>query len=265
MLALTSVDRDGRPCVPDSRQPLVLDVAGGAVADGWREGDDVLVHVRDVASYRFRGAVGDVVAVAEPGVGDEDVHYAYRSTALPVILQATSRWEVFHASAVATEAGVLALCGASEAGKTTLGYGLARRGHVLWADDAVAFRVAAHGVETCALDFEVGLREASVAHFDQASVEVERASRSSRSILVGLVIVEPGDREPTLEELAPSDALLALLPNAYRFRPSAPERERRMLQAYLEFVALVPVRRLSYPKRFASLGPALDAVTAAFP
>jgi hypothetical protein len=265
VLELTSVVTGRCAPVADGRQPVVLDVAGSAVADGWREGDDVLVHVRAVASYRFRGATGDVVAVAESGVDDDDVLYAYRSTALPVLMQATSRWEVFHASAVATEVGVIALCGVSEAGKTTLGCGLARRGHVLWADDAVAFRRVAGGIETSALEFDVGLREASLEHFRGQPDDVRRASSSERSPLVGLVIVEPCEREPFVEELSPSDALLALLPNAYRFRPPAADRERRMLKAYLDLVALVPVRRLAYPRQFEWLETTLDLLVTPLP
>jgi hypothetical protein len=74
------------------------------------------------------------------------------------------------------------------------------------------------------------------------------------------VIVEPGANAVSIERLAPPDAIVALLPNAYRFRPATAERERQMVASYLELVAHVPVLRLRYAKDWARFDRLLDTI-----
>src|SRR5262245_39831394 len=64
------------------------------------------------------------------------VRQTYHRRIVPMMLPALGT-EVLHASAAIGPAGVVAFCGASGTGKSTLAMALARRGHAIWADDVV--------------------------------------------------------------------------------------------------------------------------------
>src|SRR5262245_46895155 len=55
---------------------------------------------------------------------------------VPLLLQSRGI-QVFHASAIRFQDGVVGLCGRSFSGKSTLAYALAKRGHEVWADDSL--------------------------------------------------------------------------------------------------------------------------------
>src|SRR5437868_7089772 len=76
----------------------------------------------------------------------ENVETDYRRAVLPMALQAHGQ-EVIHASAVITEDGVVAFCGRSQTGKSTVAYGLHRRGYRVWADDTLVFDASAEFVQ----------------------------------------------------------------------------------------------------------------------
>src|SRR5436853_3459621 len=89
-------------------------------------GDEYWMHLPGLASFSF-SPCGNEIAASVPGAVREDlVVDAYRRKVLPMALQVCGR-EVLHASAVRSAAGVTALCGVSEAGKSTIAYGLSRR------------------------------------------------------------------------------------------------------------------------------------------
>ena len=92
-------------------------------------------------SFRFRPLADEVLAVAQSSLQTDFIHDTYRRQALPMILQVRGH-EVLHASAVAMPQGVVALCGESGVGKSTLAYGLHRRGYRLCADDAIGFQTS---------------------------------------------------------------------------------------------------------------------------
>lgn len=63
------------------------------------------------------------------------------------------------------------------------------------------------------------------------------------------------DRQPvTVERLAPSVAFRMLLPHAYSFSLADGERKRRMMQAYLRLVSVVPVHRVRFRTGLEHLG-----------
>src|SRR5919106_5320553 len=99
---------------------------------------------------------------------------AYYRSVLPMALQAQGA-EVLHASAVLTPRGVLALCARSGTGKSTLAYGLSRRGYPLRADDAVAFENSGAQINVRPLPFSIRLRPDAAAFFDQAHVPLSLA------------------------------------------------------------------------------------------
>ena len=130
----------------------------------------------DVATFHLAAGDEFLTAAAKASVDAAEVLDAYYGTALPLVLQATRGVEVLHAGGVlATPRNrVIAVCGTSESGKSTIAYGLAARGHRQWADDAVAFRVDDEGgLTTVGLPFTVKLRDSSAAYFRTSSGVVE--------------------------------------------------------------------------------------------
>ena len=125
-----------------------------------------------LATFCFDERSDHVVAAPHPGIAADAVAELYWHSALPLVVQARGG-EVLHASGVLMPRGVVALCGASMSGKSTIAYGLHRRGYRLWADDAVALEVTESAITALPLPFDVRLRPATAALFGLG----ERAAR----------------------------------------------------------------------------------------
>jgi hypothetical protein len=247
---------------------LAYDRDGAPSVYGWCRDGGLWVEVPDVVTFHLPVGGEVLTALPEKSVDSEAVLDSYYGAALPVIVQATRGLEVLHASAVRvpSRGHVAAFCGISESGKSTVGYGLAARGHRHWADDAVAFRTeAGQSVTAVGLPFTVKLREASAAHFgaSPAVTEVIEDFAWSSSPLGAVFVLETSNGDQSgdavvVERLRSSDALHALLPNAYRFRPQTDERRRETMRSYLELVASVPVFGARYPRGLDRLPDLLD-------
>jgi hypothetical protein len=252
----------------DVRHVLAYDRDDEPSAYGWRRDGGLWIEVPEVAIFHLP-AGGDVLtAFPDESVDADAVLDAYYGGALPLVTQATRGLEVLHASAVrARQRGhIAAFCGVSESGKSTVAYGLASRGYGHWGDDAVAFRVeSAQPPTAVGLPFTVKLREASAAHFG-ASPDVNEVMEDfvwSSSPLGAVFVLESsgGDHSGEavfVERMSPSDALHALLPNAYRFRPQTDERREETMRSYLELVASVPIFGARYPRGLDRLPELLD-------
>ena len=221
------------------------------------------IEIRDLATFRFETGRGQVTAYAVAASAEEDVVHAFHTTVLPLIAWACEGAEAFHASAVRRPRGVVALAGPSESGKSTLAFGLAVRGYERFAEDAVAFRVAEE-IRAIPLPFTTNLREASAKHFAGSahllppSDEVREAG-GPEPPFEALILLDPRSSGATVvTRLGAPEALLALLPNAYRFKNQPAARERSMLEAYLALASQVPVLRLSYPQDFGRFDDVLD-------
>jgi hypothetical protein len=249
-----------------ARYVLAYDRDGAPCAYGSRRAGELWLEVPNVATFHLRAGDAVVNAAPEESVDAEAVLDAYYGAALPLVVQATRGLEVLHASAVRVPSRgyVAAFCGSSESGKSTVAYGLAARGHGHWGDDAVAFRIdGVHSVTAVGLPFTVKLREGSAAYFGRASdvSEVNEDFEWQSTRLGAVFLLEPSDdsAEPVVvERLSSSDALHALLPNAYRFRPQTDERRRQTMQSYLELVASVPIFRAGFSRGLDRLPEVLD-------
>jgi hypothetical protein len=237
---------------PVVRHVVAYDRDGAPSAYGWRRESEIGVDVPEVATFYLPAGGASLTAIPEEPVVPGAVLDAYYGTALPLIVQATQDVEVLHGSAVLVPSrrGVVAFSGISESGKSTLAYGLAARGYGHWADDAVAVRMdGSRSVTAVGLPFAVELGECSSAQLgassDALGVVEEFAWREAR--FGALFLLDGVDRKDSavgavaVERLAPAQALRALLPNAFRFQPQAPERRRATMRSYLELVASVPV------------------------
>ena len=148
------------------------------------------LHVPGLATFRFLRADQPVVGIPIGSADRVSVRDAFERTALPMALQSLGR-QVLHASGVRGPTGVIAFCGESGTGKSTLAYAAGRRGNELWADDAVAFEVDGHGVAAIPLPFRVLLRPESSAFFGaDASAEAQRPAAADRERLAAVVILE---------------------------------------------------------------------------
>jgi hypothetical protein len=252
---------------------IAFDSEGEQIAYGRRENGAVWVKVPAVATFCLSPGGTALTATPAEGADQDAVLDAYLGTALPFALQATCGVEVLHASAVhmPREGCVAAFCGISQAGKSTVAYGLAARGHGHWADDAVAFEIQDdRSLRAVGLPFLVNLRETSAAYFDSAGLPSLPAEGGPAGFFEGttarlgsVFVLEPVDGgvgAPRLERLAPGVALRALLPNAYRFRPETRARRRQTLEVYLHLVASVSVWQARYPRDINRLPELLDAV-----
>jgi serine kinase of HPr protein (carbohydrate metabolism regulator) len=163
---------------------------------------------------------------------------------------------------------IVALCGASQAGKTTIAVGLSRTGCRLWADDTVAFEATPDGLTALRLPFALNLRAKSAAFFDALTEGAAGHTNGqppewATARLAAFCVLERLDeaREPyVIERLSSSEAFIALLGQAFRFVPQANDEKRRMMRDYLEAVVQLPVFRLRYRTGFEILPEVIEQI-----
>jgi hypothetical protein len=173
--------------------------------------------------------------------------------------------EVLHAGAIRTPHGVLALCGVSETGKSTIAFGLSLRGHQLWADDAVAFEISSGEAMVHSLPFEIRLRPAPAEWFEVDAVSPPRdlPFRAETAPLAAVCVLRRDDGASvpvTVRRLSSAGAFAAVLAHAYCFTLQDRERKRRMMHHYLELVAKVPIFEVCFQSGLANLPEILDAI-----
>jgi hypothetical protein len=209
---------------------------GEVCAYGYAAGEARWMHVPDLATFRLGS---EVVAFPLPSVEADAIRDAFERNVLPMALQALGG-EALHGSGVVGAGGVVALCGESGTGKSTLAYALSTHGYPPWADDAVAFESGEAGVVAVPLPFRLTLDAESAAMVARAPA-AERA-RPSSSLLATVAVLrrDPG-RPLSVRRLRGADALAAALEQGYCFDPDDAERNRKMVEAYLELAARVPV------------------------
>jgi hypothetical protein len=269
MLSLVfALSHDGPETPPDC-DVVISDLDRRPRVFGWRRVDDYWLSVPEIGNFRFRPGSNVVTAYATPGASPGDVRDAYHGDVLPVVVQIVLGAQSIHASAVVTPGDrIVAFCGTSEAGKTTIAVGLNRRGHALWADDVVAFDARSDRLTALRLPFDVNLRESSAAYFDSltenATVRANgRPPEWTQSPLAAFFVLDPLE-EPLLDylvqPLSASEAFIALLTQSFRFKPQTREEKRRMMQDYLELVTKLPVFRVQFREGFDILPKVLDQI-----
>jgi hypothetical protein len=177
---------------------------------------------------------------------------------LPMALQALGG-EALHASGVLGPSGVVALCGESGAGKSTLAWALSARGHLLWADDAVAFEIGDAGVVAVPLPFRINLRPDAAAVLGQARAP-ESLERPSPPLAAAVVLRRDVGQRVSVRRLEGGQAFRAALEQGYCYRPGDVERRERMVSAYLELVARVPIIEIRFEPAWGHLDALVDAL-----
>jgi hypothetical protein len=204
-----------------------------------------IIRVIDEAGH-VQGTVVDTVKIPLM----EEVYYRF---ALPMILQSAGA-EMLHASAVRSTKGVVAFCGTSGTGKSTLAFALSRKQHRHWADDAVIFLPNRHVFEALRLPFRPRVEIAST-----EPVEFIRGTDAAPLEAIVVLqrypggIVESGDFHAKVKRLSAADAFRSVLPHIYSFILSDPRRNALMMSRYFDVASNLPVYDLCFT-------PCLDAL-----
>ena len=228
------------------------------------------VRLPGVAVFGYDPEQDEVTAVVDSGMSRPEVAEAYRRVVLPMIQQAR-RSQVLHASGVRAATGVVAFCGTSGTGKSTVAYGLARRGYPLWADDAVCFATSERGMESIPLPFDLLLRAPTASFFDSASDSVtvipQTKGDATEAVRLEAVCVLRADDSTSatgspvrILALASGEAFTATLQHAYTLALSDTDHRTRLVDDYLELVATTPVYDVSFERGLEHLDVVLDAI-----
>lgn len=244
------------------------DVQGTICAYGQIVGDNCWMHLPGLASFRLSRHDTEHSVAFTNSADDDAIHDAYRRRVLPMALQLAGR-EVMHASAVRSDAGVIAFCAASETGKSTIAFGLYRRGYSLWADDAVAFDISSRQVWAAPIPFEMRLRPSAAKLFGGHGTEKSIAtlhtnSATKRAPLLALCVLRrkqnEDDETVSVRQLYSTEALEAVLCHAWCFTLQDVERKRLMMANYLELIARTSVFDVSFRAGLENLPVILDAI-----
>jgi hypothetical protein len=273
MLKLSIARTDLRaPVLPDLTDPSVQvwhENNGSVCAYGYNASGQNWMHFPGLGSYCFSNHSDEVIAFAEPFARLDWLRDTFYRSVLPMAQQVFGK-EVLHASAVKTAYGTIAFCAISESGKSTIGYGLSRRGHPLWADDAVVFEISDREVWAHPMPFEIRLRPASARYFGESQNDTDISTSgdfvSQVNVkpvpLAAVCVLERRDLlEPVrIRRMLPIHAFPAVLSHAYCFSLRDMERKRRMMQAYLTLVRERPVFSIRFSAGLESLPQLLDSI-----
>jgi hypothetical protein len=245
---------------------ILRDPAGAAMAVGAVEDGEYRIRFPGLATFAFRPGDGEMRVAAPSTTSRRVVDDLFRTAALPFMLQAEG-YEAIHASAVqiASGGGVVAFAGFSGAGKTTVAFGLGRRGHGIWADDAVVFSrpdAPSSVLASPRLPHAVNLRLESRRFFDVepgADLPVEAAGPEEDRLAAVVVLAPNTNSTSGVTRLSLAAGLTAILPHAYCFFADR-GREQRTLTAYLDLVARIPVIQFQFPRGFVEFDAALDVL-----
>jgi hypothetical protein len=262
--------------IPDATDPSVHvwgDRHGDVRAHSHTVGDRYWMHLSGIASYSFDRLGHEVAAYPERHVSDRLVRDAYRRTVVPMILQVHG-YEVVHASAILMRQSVVAFCGISETGKSTLAYGLSRTHDCqLWADDSLVFRACENGFGAVALPFSSRLRVASARFFGE-NRPIKSASSdwdhfdgaigplAPVSAVCALVRDSEldADRVVAVRRLPRDESLVYALTNANCFSFEDSARKKETLEQYLGFASQVPFYEIRFRPGFDHMDRVIDDV-----
>lgn len=255
---------------PKTPVQVWLDLRDEVRAYGFTGPDGWSMEWPGVGTFRFGRVLGGTVqCVPEPGVSQERLEDLYRRSVLPLAFQALGK-ETLHASAVRLSSGVVAFCGERGAGKSTVAYGLYRRGFEQRADDTLVLSIGPDDIRVVPLPFTPRLRPLSAEFFGTATPTDDNGlplhenglSEALAAVLV-LLPAAQAPQEPIVERLPPTNAFRAALAHAHCFDTGNPDSRRRLLENYLELAACVPVYHVTYRPGIQALPVLLDAILAA--
>jgi hypothetical protein len=269
MLRLTLIQSGGEPppLEPGAPDVQVWHGRDGSIgAYGQARAGQHWIHLPALASFRLGTDGAQVEVFAHPSSDPRRVHETFEDFVLPLALQARGV-EVLHASAVRTPSGIVAFCADSTAGKSTIAYGLDRRGYPAWADDWVALVRADRAVQSLPQRCRLQLRPASASYYGLGPGRVTFAPERVQDDAMRLAAVCALRREPwdgrgdiSVERLSSANAFPVVLAQGCFLSPQESARKRGMLEFYLSLAAQVPVFEARFPTGLERLPALLDAI-----
>lgn len=247
----------GCPCGPASE---LRDGRGRLSIRGVRHERGWMLEVISVGLFVWPWA-GPTVFAIPSGAAGEDLADHYRRSVTPLLLQAQGI-QSLHASAVVFPAGVVAFCGASGVGKSTVAAFLRRRGLQVSADDTVVFGPGERGVVEC-FGLSSRLRLLPAAHARLTPIPSTRDKLDVRP-LASVVILCPSDEGPSLELVAGVDSLVAVLGQANCLSLNDVDQRRSLFEACSSLAASVPVWRLHFVQKLDRLEGMVTLLTGQF-
>ena len=246
------------------------DGEGRVAAYAYTSGTTSWVRLPGVAAFAFDPEQDEVTAFPDGGVTRGVVADAYRRVVLPMVQPARGN-QVLHASAVRASVGVVAFCGTSGTGKSTVAFAFSRRGYPVWGDDAMCFHTSDRGVECIRLPFDLLLRPATASFFKVGSdaAPIMRADSEGEATatapLAAVCILQSGiadGRRLSAEvvRLSAADAFTAALEHAYALGLGDRERRKHLVEQYLQLAASAPVFKVSFKRRLERLEAVVDAI-----
>lgn len=185
--------------------------------------------------------------------------------------------EPLHATTIVAGGKAIAFLGDCGSGKSTLGAAFLRLGHRMLTDDLLALEpraggYAAHpGVPRLKLFPRVA--RGVLAHrggpqlnhgTTKRILPLDAKQACRRKVPLAAIYVlgdnRPGSRRITIEPLMPAEALLEVIRNSFNTIVLGRGRLVNQFQLGSRLVQRVPVRKLTYPRRLASLPDVCDAV-----
>ena len=261
LVSLAQISRVDEVVIPPSAFPVARGPDGLVGALGTESSGIFRIYFPGVARFDFHPPRLRLDVVATGSAQRRLVEELFVTTVQPLVLHLLG-FEALHASAVGTVDGIVAFCGMSGTGKSTVAYGLTRRGLSPWADDVVVIDAedGSADVECLRLTHRARVPLATREFFgvvgDERSDDGEAGERIA---LRGIVVLErrrAGHHK--IKRLQPVDALSAAMPHAFRFTLTDRERMERTMVHYLDLVSKVPVFRAAFVPSFDLLAEFLD-------
>jgi hypothetical protein len=236
-----------------------------SATDCFRAGQNYWIWQPGVGGIHFRDDRPHFTVFPSSQIDRNAFEYLVTRSWLPVLYQVWGR-QVLHASAVASaqSGDVVAFAGATQAGKSTMAYGLAQRpGWQLVCDDTLAFSTGGSGIALHRLPNESRLRPRSAAHYGRTSPAepVQWPTGPLRLTAVFFLDGDPDNPLPvTITRLKAAESYPLLLGQAYALTLKLPKHNQQLMRDYLDLAAAVPVFRLAYRKSFDAVDEIFDVL-----
>lgn len=211
-----------------------------------------------------------ISAYPKPGLNPDKFIIFLSHEWLPMAYQICGT-QVLHASAVANKNSgkVIAFCGDSGAGKSTFGYGFAKKQDWLQiADDHLAFSVEERKLKPVYIQDYVHLRPKSALFFNQQVYRYEPCMwRDSGINFDSVIFLSPNfDNPPQFEKpfkitpIKKADTYKLLLKQAFALTTKLPKKNQKILDDYLVLANQLKAYRLNYTLSFENLNEIFDGI-----
>ena len=246
------------------------DGEGRVAAYAYTSGTTSWVRLPGVADFAFDPEQDEVTAFPDGGVTRGVVADAYRRVVLPMVQQARGN-QVLHASAVRASVGVVAFCGTSGTGKSTVAFAFSVAAIPCGETTPCASTrpTAGSNASACRSIFCSGrpLRRSSRWGWTQprSCAQIARARLPPQLPLLPSAFSKAGSPmavglSAEVVRLSAADAFTAALEHAYALGLGDRERRKHLVEQYLQLSASAPVFKVSFERGLERLEAVVDAI-----